>query len=61
MPDQQHLQNAAAALAASGLANVARQNMTPERGAQLYFAYFDALVHEENQRKGSAEAGGGDG
>ena len=60
MADEQHLQNAAAALAASTLGHhTATRNVTPAKGAELYFAYFDALVNEDNKRGAAAEAGGG--
>ncbi len=46
----QHLQNAAAALAACALAVLPRQKITPEKGVQLYFQYLDALVAADNKR-----------
>ena len=46
----QHLQNAAAALAACALAALPRQKITPEKGVQLYFQYLDALVAEGDKR-----------
>ena len=51
MTDYQYLQNAAATLAASALANLPRQKITPEKGVQLYFQYLDALMAEDNKRK----------
>ncbi len=50
MADEQHLQNAAAALAASALAALPRQKITPEKGVQLYFQYLDALAAEDDKR-----------
>ena len=49
MPDQQHLQNAAAAMAAS---TVAKQSwkFSPEGAAKIYFAIFDALMDQDNNR-----------
>ncbi len=51
LADHQHLQNAAAALAASAMATLPRQKITPEKGVQLYFQYLDALMAEDNKRK----------
>ena len=51
MTDHQHLQNAAAALAACAMAALPRQKITPEKGVQLYFQYLDALMTEDNKRK----------
>ena len=46
----QHLQNAAAAMAACALAALPRQKITPEKGVQLYFQYLDALVAADKKR-----------
>ncbi len=49
MPDQQHLQNVAAAMAAGAVGNQS-WNFTPEGAAKIYFAIFDALMDEDNNR-----------
>ena len=46
----QHLQNAAAALAACALAALPRQKITPQKGVELYFQYLDALAAEDKKR-----------
>ena len=52
MPEMQHLQNAAAVLAGAVLGrHTTTGNVTPELGAGIYFACFDALVAEENRRR----------
>ena len=53
MPEQ-HIANAAAALAACALAALPRQKIMPEKGVQLYFQYLDALVAEDKRRAAGA-------
>ena len=49
MPDQQHLQNVAAAIAAGAVVNQSWK-FTPEGAAKIYFSIFDALMDADNNR-----------
>ena len=49
MPDQQQLQNVAAAMAAGAVRNQSWK-FSPEAAAKIYFSIFDALMDEDNNR-----------